>query len=204
MSSDRAADLGMDLSGSPAAIAETSQMIEQIEPESPAEEELKATLQSAVVCIQSIHAGRALLAAAAIQAWDLIAQQQASWDAMRDVEGGAVAGDARADRPRLPKADRQLSVIRPAIERLDPQTEPERRLQRAMIEACRLLETTHQSTVGYEQLIEQGWRYLDGLYGTYKTLRGQPPEKVPPGDPRPGWDLVGSSCYEALPLLSQC
>ena len=171
--SDRAADLGRDLSGSRAAIAETSQMIEQIEPESPAEEELKATLQSAVVCIQSIHAGRALLATAAIQAWDLIAQQQAIWDALRDVDR-----QAGSDRPRLPKADRQLSVIRPAIERLNPQTETERRLQRAMIDACRLIEASHQSTVGYEQMIEGGWRSLDGVFATYKTVRQ--PKADPP------------------------
>ena len=52
-----------------------------------------------------------------------------------------------------------------------------------MIEACRLLETTHRSTVGYEQLIEGGWRYLDRLFKTYRTLRGQQPEEDPRGDP---------------------
>ena len=52
-----------------------------------------------------------------------------------------------------------------------------------MLDACRLLETTHRSTVGYEQMIEGGWRYLDGLLGTHKTLRGQQPEEAPPGDP---------------------
>ena len=169
--SDRAADLGKDLSESRALIAEVNQVIEQIETESPAGEELKLALQETVVFIQTLHAGRALLETATLRAWNLIARQRRIWDAMRDVDGGAVAGDARA--PRLPRADRKLSVIRPAIERLNPQTEPEKRLQRAMIGACRLLEASHRSTAGYEQLIEGGWRYLDGLYATHKTLRGQ-------------------------------
>ena len=73
--SDRAAVLGKDLSASRAAIAEASQAIERIEPESPAEEELKLTLQATVRFIQSLHAGRAILETATLQAWDLIPQQ---------------------------------------------------------------------------------------------------------------------------------
>ena len=55
--SERAADLGKDLAESRAVIAEASQAIELIEPESLAEAELKFALQESVVFIQSLRAG---------------------------------------------------------------------------------------------------------------------------------------------------
>ncbi|MCP3959663.1 MAG: hypothetical protein GY719_17580 [bacterium] len=157
---DRAA-LSRDPAESRVALAEISQVVDLIEPESPAEEDLRAAMRDTVRLLQSLHAGCVLRAAmrdtvrllqslhagcvlletANEQAWGLLSKL---WKIAGD--GGDVT------------AARKLSELRPAIERLQPQAEPQRRLRAAMLEACSMLDARHMGALQYQEMIERAWR----------------------------------------------